>query len=67
MQDATVIEWLKSEGDRVEQGEVLVILETDKVNGEVESPASGVLVEIVAQTMDVVAVEGLLARVDEGA
>jgi pyruvate dehydrogenase E2 component (dihydrolipoamide acetyltransferase) len=40
---ATVIEWLKKEGDEVEKGEPLLEVETDKVTMEVEAPASGIL------------------------
>ncbi len=40
---ATVIEWLKEEGDQVEKGEPLLEVETDKVTMEVEAPATGVL------------------------
>ena len=40
--EATVSKWLKSEGDSVEADEPIVELETDKVNLEVPSPASGV-------------------------
>lgn len=38
-----VTKWLKSEGDKVEKGEVLAEVQTEKVVFEVESPASGVL------------------------
>ena len=48
MVEATVVEWLKAVGDRVEQGEPLVNVETDKVEATVEAPLSGTLVEILA-------------------
>ena len=38
--------WLKQEGDRVQAGEPIVEVETDKTNVELESPASGVVREI---------------------
>jgi len=44
----TITEWLKNEGDRVETGEVILIIETDKVAIEVESPGSGILTGITA-------------------
>jgi pyruvate dehydrogenase E2 component (dihydrolipoamide acetyltransferase) len=40
---ATVIDWLKQEGDEVKKGEALLEVETDKVTMEVEAPASGIL------------------------
>jgi pyruvate/2-oxoglutarate dehydrogenase complex dihydrolipoamide acyltransferase (E2) component len=43
MTEATVIEWLVDEGKRVEEGESLYLIETDKVEQEIEAPASGVV------------------------
>lgn len=40
--------WFKKEGAKVKQGERIVELETDKVNYELDSPAAGVLLKIVA-------------------
>jgi pyruvate/2-oxoglutarate dehydrogenase complex dihydrolipoamide acyltransferase (E2) component len=65
MEEATVLEWLKSPGDRVESGEIIAVLETDKITSEIESPVSGVLVEIVAGVEEVIAVESVLATIDE--
>ncbi len=41
--EATVAEWLKQAGDSVSAGDVLVVLETDKVSLEVTAEQSGVL------------------------
>ena len=41
--EATVARWLKKEGDFVNVGDVLVELETDKVNLVVGAKASGIL------------------------
>jgi pyruvate/2-oxoglutarate dehydrogenase complex dihydrolipoamide acyltransferase (E2) component len=46
--EATVIAWLKKAGDVVRKGEALVEIETDKAVTQVESPADGVLAEILA-------------------
>ena len=46
--EATVVAWLKQVGDTVRKGEALLEIETDKAVTEVESPADGVLVEILA-------------------
>jgi len=46
MQEATVAEWLKRVGERVEEEEPLFTFETDKANQEVKSEAAGKLVEI---------------------
>lgn len=46
--EATVAEWLKKPGDAVASGDILVVLETDKVSLEVAAEQDGVLSEIVA-------------------
>ena len=45
--EATIIKWLKNEGDRVAADEPIVEIATDKVDSEVPAPAAGVLTEIV--------------------
>jgi pyruvate dehydrogenase E2 component (dihydrolipoamide acetyltransferase) len=42
-ESATIIEWLKKEGEQVKKGEPLLVIETDKVTVELESPGSGSL------------------------
>jgi pyruvate dehydrogenase E2 component (dihydrolipoamide acetyltransferase) len=46
MESGTVVRWLKQEGDKVEKGEPLYELDTEKVTQEVEAEASGVLLKI---------------------
>ncbi len=41
--------WLKQVGDRVERGEPIVEVETDKATIEMEATQSGTLVEVVAE------------------
>ncbi|MBX3562281.1 MAG: 2-oxo acid dehydrogenase subunit E2 [Sphingomonas sp.] len=63
---AVVRAWLKQVGERVEENDPLVELETDKVAMEVPAPASGVLAEIVLAG-DAEAVPGaVLGRIDPG-
>ncbi|HAB98622.1 MAG TPA: branched-chain alpha-keto acid dehydrogenase subunit E2 [Parachlamydiales bacterium] len=45
---ATVVQWFKNEGDRVELDEPLLEVSTDKVNSEIPSPVAGVLGRILA-------------------
>ena len=47
MEAGTITKWLKSEGDRVEKGEPLFEVDTDKATQEVESDFAGVLLKIV--------------------
>src|SRR5262249_46833684 len=66
MESGTIVKWLKSEGDRVEKGEPLYEVDTDKVTQEVEAEASGVLLKIavdegevpVGRTIAVIGEEG---------
>jgi pyruvate dehydrogenase E2 component (dihydrolipoamide acetyltransferase) len=53
MESGTVVRWLKQEGDRVEKGEALYELDTEKVTQEVEAEASGVLLKIAVQEGEV--------------
>ena len=46
MQEATIIKWLKKEGDLVKKGEPLVEVESSKVNAEVESSVDGYLIKM---------------------
>jgi len=63
--EATVSKWLKNEGDKIEADEPIVELETDKVNLEVPSPVSGVLLEINSKDGTTVEVGALLGSVSE--
>ena len=65
--EATVSRWLKKEGDFVSVGDVLVELETDKVNLEVGAKGSGVLQKIEATEGADVKVGDVLGRIDEKA
>ncbi|MCL6588655.1 MAG: 2-oxo acid dehydrogenase subunit E2 [Firmicutes bacterium] len=60
MEEGTIIRWIKQEGETVEKGEPLLEVMTDKVNMEVEAPATGVLRKIIAQPEEVVPVMGLI-------
>lgn len=63
--EGTVAEWLVSKGDKVEKGDPVVELETDKVNVEVNSDFSGVIAEILVEEGDDVEVGDVIAKVDE--
>lgn len=63
MTEGTINRWLKKVGEPVRTGEVLAEIETDKINGEVEAPADGILRAIVAKEGDAVPVTGLLGYV----
>ena len=65
--EATVAVWQKSKGDSVNQDEIIVELETDKVSMEVTATCSGVIKEIVANEGDTVEIDAVLAIIEEGA
>jgi 2-oxoglutarate dehydrogenase complex dihydrolipoamide succinyltransferase (E2 component) len=65
--EATVSRWLKKEGDPVNAGDVLVELETDKVNLEVGAKGSGVLQKIEVPEGADVKVGNVLGIIDEKA
>ncbi len=61
MTEGKITRWLKQEGDTVAADEAILEIETDKINAEVEAPASGRLTHIQAQAGASVKVIGLLA------
>ena len=65
--DATLLAWNFRAGERVERGDVLIELETDKVVLEVPAPQSGTLAEIVLAEGETGESEQLLARIETGA
>jgi len=65
--EATVSHWLKKEGDFVNVGDVLVELETDKVNLEVGAKGAGILQKIEAAEGQDVKVGDVLGTIDENA
>ncbi|MCG1029743.1 2-oxoglutarate dehydrogenase complex dihydrolipoyllysine-residue succinyltransferase [Virgibacillus halodenitrificans] len=63
--EGTIAEWLVKEGDKVEKGDPVVELETDKVNVEVNSDYAGVITEIVQGEGEDVEVGDIIAKLDE--
>ncbi|MBB6451804.1 2-oxoglutarate dehydrogenase E2 component (dihydrolipoamide succinyltransferase) [Salirhabdus euzebyi] len=63
--EGTIAEWLVKVGDKVEKGDPVLELETDKVNVEVNSDYSGVIAEIVVGEGEDVEVGDVIAKVDE--
>ncbi|WP_047150724.1 2-oxoglutarate dehydrogenase complex dihydrolipoyllysine-residue succinyltransferase [Aneurinibacillus tyrosinisolvens] len=67
--EATITQWMKSEGDAVTQGEVLAELETDKVNMEIMAEQDGRLEKILrgpGETVQVGEVVAVLKEISEG-
>lgn len=58
---ALVVEWLKKAGESVRVGEPIMVVETDKVTVDVESPGEGILGSVSVQAGDVVPVTNIIA------
>src|SRR6478736_5544295 len=65
--EGTILEWAKSPGDSIEDGETIVEISTDKVDAEVPAPAAGTLTETLAEAGDTVTVGQVIARMTSGA
>ena len=64
MSEGTVTSWLKKVGDRVTEDEPIAEIEAEKATQELESPATGTLVEIVAPEGSEVKVRTLIAWIE---
>ncbi|MBT8226341.1 MAG: 2-oxoglutarate dehydrogenase, E2 component, dihydrolipoamide succinyltransferase, partial [Dactylosporangium sp.] len=61
--EGTITRWLKAVGDRVEADEPLLEVSTDKVDTEIPSPASGILLSIAVGQDETVAIGSELALI----
>ena len=64
VEEATVISWLKDIGDKINVDDLVVEIATDKVDSEVPSDVSGVLIEKLCKVNDVVKVGHPLAIIE---
>ena len=67
MIEATVVAWRKSPGDRVEAGEPIVDVETDKVELEVAAPVAGILLAVLVGVDEDAAVGATLGLIEPSA
>lgn len=65
MTEGTIRKWLKYEGEKLNKGDVLLEIETDKIISELESEFSGFLLKIIHKEGDEVPVKGLLALIGD--
>lgn len=65
IEEGTVVQWLKAEGEAVTQGEILVEIETAKALQEVEAPISGTLSKILLAEGETAEVRSDLALIEE--
>src|SRR3972149_10448505 len=62
-EEATIVRWIKKEGDRVEYGDPICEVTTDKINMEVEAPADGILAGIRFAEDETVPVTAVIAYI----
>lgn len=62
--EVKVLRWFKQRGEKVQKGEPLLEVETDKVNVEIEAPESGFLEEVRAIEGDVVRFNSVVAIIE---
>lgn len=65
MEEGVINKWLVKEGDRVEKGDPLFEVATDKVNMEVEAPASGVVLKVLYPEGSTVPITKTVAYIGE--
>lgn len=65
--EGAIVRWLKAPGDPIAKYEPLLEISTDKIDTEVPSPAEGILLEILAQEGQSVAVGAVLATIGQRA
>src|SRR5947207_498417 len=63
MEEGTIVQWYKREGDEVRKGEPLLEVMTDKANIDVEATVDGLLRRILAQADETVPVNAVIAIV----
>ena len=65
MERATVVNWLKREGEAVDKGEALLEIESDKIVNEVISPRTGILMKIIVEEGQEAEVRAILGIVGD--
>ena len=65
LETGIVKQWLKAEGDSVTKGEPIVQIETEKINIDVEAPATGILLRILVPDETEVAIFSTIAIIGQ--
>lgn len=64
--EGVILKWEYNIGDIIEEGETLVLIETDKVNAEIPSPVTGTIIKLGPPVGKTVYVGGTLALIEDG-
>ncbi|WP_026554643.1 lipoyl domain-containing protein [Arthrobacter sp. 35W] len=62
MQEGVLLQWLVAVGDHVTEGQAVATVETEKVDAEIEAPASGLVAELLVDAGESVDVGTAIAR-----
>ena len=61
MKEGSILKWIKSNGDNISKGDMILEIETEKVVNEMESPEDGKILKICANEGDTVPVGSIIA------
>lgn len=64
--EGVILKWNFKQGDKVKEGETLVLIETDKVNAEIPAPVDGTIQKLGAQEGETINVGETLVLIDDG-
>lgn len=62
-ENSEILEWLKKEGEKVEKGDPIAVVSTDKISMEVEAPETGILAGISHKVGEIVPVTEIIAYI----
>jgi pyruvate/2-oxoglutarate dehydrogenase complex dihydrolipoamide acyltransferase (E2) component len=65
IEEGTIVRWLKAVGEAVEEGEIIVEVETAKAVQEIEAPASGVFSKIILPEGETAPVGAEIGEIEE--
>lgn len=65
LSEAELLEWTVRVGDRVREGDEVALISTDKVNVDLASPATGIVMELLGEPGDIIPVGTLIMRIDD--
>lgn len=63
--EVDIMEWKVKEGDRVKKGDVLVDIESEKVNVGLEAEYNGIITKIIAKEGEVTSIGQVIAEMEE--
>ncbi|MGA0875439.1 MAG: dihydrolipoamide acetyltransferase family protein [Bacilli bacterium] len=65
LHEGQILKWFFKVGDKVKEGDVLCVVETDKVNAEIPAPVTGILTKLGAEVGQTIHVGETLVVIDE--